>query len=257
LGYQSEQERPALYEIQEWNHEGWRASGLVTFDLDAYFERSIENGLDPVHNEFVHKLQGNIRFRPEHMSVDTDKWGTKVTVAMEPPKPGTTKLEHLRNDDDPSHFGASSYHYGPNTLVTRINLSKDNCFVQYFFEQPIDANHTRIFFINLRNCMLEEASDKKLQDINLAIAAEDIAVVSELYPVRTPELSAKEILIVGDECIAAYRQHLKKWAHQGCRIDIKAMREKAGDIAYAIPSPGRRTSKNWVLDPVPLMPAVN
>ena len=127
--------------------------------------------------------------------------------------------------------------------------------MQYFFEQPIDASHTRIFFINLRNCMLEEDSDEKLQQINLAIAEEDIAVVSQLYPVRTPELLTKEILIVGDECIAAYRKHLKAWENLGCRIDLKALRDNAGDVAYAIPSPERRTTKNWVLDAVPLWPA--
>ena len=31
------------------------------------------------------------------------------------------------------------------------------------------------------------------------------------------------------------------------------LQEKRGDIAFAIPSPARRTEKNWVLDPVPLM----
>ena len=255
LGDLPEQERTPLFEIPEWDQEGWRASGLTTFDLNAYFERSIENGLDPVHNEFVHTLQGNIRFRPDRMSVDSDHWGTKVTVRMDPPKAGTVQLGHLRDDDDPSHFGASSYHYGPNTLVTKISLSKHNCFVQYFFEQPIDANHTRIFFINLRNCMLEEESDEKLRQINLAIADEDIAVINELYPIRTPEVSTREILMAGDECVSAYRKHLKNWENQGWRIDHRAMRNTAGDIAYAIPSPDRRTSKNWVLDAVPLLPA--
>jgi hypothetical protein len=127
--------------------------------------------------------------------------------------------------------------------------------VQYFFEQPIDANHTRIFFINLRNCMLEEESDEKLRQINLAIADEDIAVINELYPIRTPEVSTREILMAGDECVSAYRKHLKNWENQGWRIDHRAMRNTAGDIAYAIPSPDRRTSKNWVLDAVPLLPA--
>jgi phenylpropionate dioxygenase-like ring-hydroxylating dioxygenase large terminal subunit len=257
LGDLPENERLPLFDIPEWDKEGWRASGLTTIELNAYFERSIENGLDPVHNEFVHDLQGNIKFRADHMSVTTDEWGTEVYIRMDPPKMGTTQLEHLRNDDEPDHFSASSRHYGPNTLVTAINLSKDNTFVQYFFEQPIDDSHTRIFFINLRNCMLEETSDERLQQINLAIAEEDIKVISELYPIRTPGNLSSELLTSGDECIAAYRKHLQDWKSRGWRINRKSQAKADGDIAFAIPSPERRNSKNWVLDPVPLIPAAD
>jgi hypothetical protein len=35
---------------------------------------------------------------------------------------------------------------------------------------------------------------------------------------------------------------------------MQTLRENAGDVAYAVPSPARRLSKNWVLDPVPLVP---
>jgi hypothetical protein len=174
---------------------------------------------------------------------------------MEPPKPGTVKLAHLRNDDDPENFGSSTGHYGPNTLITRINLSADNCFAQYFFEQPIDDSHTRIFFVNMRNCMLEPENDIRIEQINLAIADEDITLIAGLYPVRTPETTTKEILIKGDECIVGYREHLKGWEKRGWRIDLKTMRNTYGDVAYAIPSPGRRTQKNWVLDSVPLIQA--
>jgi phenylpropionate dioxygenase-like ring-hydroxylating dioxygenase large terminal subunit len=257
LGDLPENERTPLFDIPEWNKEGWRASGLTTIDLNAYFERSIENGLDPVHNEFVHDLQGNIKFRPDRMTVTADDWGSEVNVKMDPPAAGSVQLGHLRDDDDGSHFGASSYHYGPNTLVTRIVLSATNVFVQYFFEQPIDDCHTRIFFVNLRNCMLEEENDDRMQQINLAIADEDIAVISQLYPVRTPESLTKEILTVGDECIGAFRGHLKKWENQGWRINRKALNRADGDVAFAIPSPERRTSKNWVLDPIPLLPATD
>jgi phenylpropionate dioxygenase-like ring-hydroxylating dioxygenase large terminal subunit len=256
LGDLPEAERPALFEIPEWDQDNWRASGLVVFELKAYFERSMENGLDPVHNEFVHELQGNIRFRPDRMNVTTSDWGNEVFVRMDPPKPGKTQLDNLRNDAQPEDFGASSGHYGPNTLVTRINLSKDNTFVQYFFEQPVDADHTRIFFINLRNCMIEDWNDDRIQKINLAIANEDIAVISYLNPVRTPEVSTKEILIVGDECVGAYRKHLRAWENRGWRLDWQKLRENAGDVAYAIPSPGRRLSKNWVLDAVPLVAGI-
>jgi phenylpropionate dioxygenase-like ring-hydroxylating dioxygenase large terminal subunit len=254
LGDLSETERPAPYEVTEYGQPGWRA-GLVTFDINAYFERSIENGLDPVHNEFVHALQGNIRFRPDRMQVTSGAWSSTVFVKMDPPKKGTTELENLRNDDNPEHFGASSGHYGPNTLITRISLSKDNVFVQYFFEQPIDDSHTRIFFLNMRNCMLEEKNDTRMEQINMAIAGEDIAVVTQLNPVRTPESSTKEVLVVGDECIGRYRRHLQEWEQRGWRLDWRALKAKAGDVAYALPSPDRRTAKNWVLDAAPLLPA--
>jgi phenylpropionate dioxygenase-like ring-hydroxylating dioxygenase large terminal subunit len=253
LGDLPADQRPELYEIAEWEQDGWRASGLTVIELGAYYERSVENGLDPVHNEFVHDLQGNIRFRADRMRVTEDEWGTEVFIRMDPPQPGTTKLENLRNDDEPEHFGATTSHYGPNTLITEINLSKDNSFVQYFFEQPVDEQNTRIFFINLRNCMLESESDERLQQINLAIAEEDITVVSQLYPVRTPELPNRELLVSGDECIAGYRQHLKDWEQRGWRIDCKAVSSADVDAAFAIPSPERRTQKNWVLDPVPLV----
>jgi phenylpropionate dioxygenase-like ring-hydroxylating dioxygenase large terminal subunit len=254
LGDLPESERPPLYTVPEYGQPGWR-SDLVTFDIDAYFERSIENGLDPAHNEFVHRLQGNIRFRPERMKVTGDTWSSTVFVRMDPPKKGTTQLEHLRNDDNPEDFGASSGHHGANTLITRISLSKDNVFVQYFFEQPVDDGHTRIFFLNMRNCMLEEANDARLRHINLAIADEDIAVITALNPVRTPETSTKEVLVVGDEAIGRYRQHLAEWERRGWRIDLAALRANAGDVAYAVPCPARRTSRNWVLDPVPLVAA--
>jgi len=253
LGDLPESDRPPQPEIPEWNTEGWRASGLTTLDLSAYYERSMENGLDPVHNEFVHDLQGNIRFRADRMKVTDHRWGTEVYIRMDPPKPGTTQLESLRNDDDPEHFGATSIHHGPNTLVTTINLSKDNSFIQYFFEQPIDEKNTRIFFINLRNCMLEETNDDRLQQINLAIADEDITIVTELYPARTPDEPGKELLVIGDECITGYRQHLAHWQELGWRVDRKALAAADKDVAYAIPCPARKTEKNWVLDPIPLM----
>jgi len=255
LGDLPEAERPPLYTIEEYDAEGWRANNLVTFEIDAYYERSIENGLDPAHNEFVHDRQGNVKFKPETVTVTDSDWGTDINVGAIPPEKGTTALEGLRTDDKPDAFGAKTAHWGPNTLITAIRLSAENEFIQYFFEQPIDENHTRIFFVNMRNCMLEPENDQKIEDINMGIAAEDVTVVKELYPVRTPESSTKEILVKGDECIGAYRKRLKTWEQNGWRVDLKALRDNEGDIAYAIPSPARREMKGWVIDALPLLPA--
>jgi len=255
LGDLPEAERPALYDIPEYDKEGWRANDLVTFEIDAYYERSVENGLDPAHNEFVHDRQGNVRFKPETMTVDTDDFGTLINVGAVPPEKGTTELENLRTDDQPDAFGASTAHWGPNTLITAIRLSAENQFVQYFFEQPISEKRTRIFFVNMRNCMLDPESDQRIIEINMEIAQEDINVVHELYPVRTPESTTKEILVTGDECIGAYRKHLKEWEKRGWRVDMRTMRDNDGDIAYAIPSPARRELKGWVIDTIPLLDA--
>jgi phenylpropionate dioxygenase-like ring-hydroxylating dioxygenase large terminal subunit len=254
LGDLPAEERCPLIEIREWDQPGWRASRLSILELAAYYERSIENGLDPAHNEFVHELQGNVRFRPERMMVSEDTWTSTVYVRMDPPVPGKTQLDHLRNDMRPEEFGATTFHHGANTLVTKINLSANNSFVQYFFEQPVDESRTRIFFINMRNCMLEESADERIRQINLAIADEDIGIITRLNPIRTPASSTKEILVVGDEGAGCYRRHLREWERRGWRIDRKKLREDSGDIAYAIPCPGRREAKNWVLDGVPLMP---
>jgi len=252
LGDEPEDSRPPLMEILEWGQAGWRTSVLSIIELDAYFERSIENGLDPVHNEFVHDSQGNIQYKQGQSRMETEDWGCRIHVYMEPPKPGTTKFEALREDDKPEHFGAYSYHHGPNCLETRINLSKDNSFVQYFWEQPVDGEHTRIFFINMRNCMLDPENDERVTQVNLNVAAEDVAIVNALKPKRTPESSAKEILITGDECIGEYRRFLKAWEDNGWRMDMKKVRQDEGDIVYTVPCPARRTEKNWVLDSVPV-----
>jgi hypothetical protein len=38
---------------------------------------------------------------------------------------------------------------------------------------------------------------------------------------------------------------------------MASLRERQGDAAFAIPCPGRRESGNWVLDPVPTLPAAS
>ena len=79
-------------------------------------------------------------------------------------------------------------------------------------------------------------------------------VLEALSPVRTPDSNTKEILVPGDTAVVRYRDYLKDWDARGWRIDYKALEAKRGDIVYAIPSPARRESGNWVLDTVPLEP---
>jgi hypothetical protein len=51
-----------------------------------------------------------------------------------------------------------------------------------------------------------------------------------------------------------YRRYLRKWESRGWRIDSKAIhREHPASRLHVIPSPGRRDTRPWVFDTVPLV----
>jgi phenylpropionate dioxygenase-like ring-hydroxylating dioxygenase large terminal subunit len=256
LGDLPEAERPPLYDVPEFETAGWRGSEILILDVPVYYERSMENGLDPAHNEFVHPSQGAPGMEPDYLKkglglTDSD-WGTKFFVSFDETSHQESDLSGLRASK--KGVRAGSGHHGPNHLQTWINFSATNAFHQYFFEQPVDEAHTRIFFLNTRNCMMDPKMDARASEANLKVANEDIAVLSNLNPVRTPENNIKEILLPTDQAVVRYRQFLTDWENRGWRVDLKKLRANDGDVAYAIPSPDRRTSANWVLDSIPLLP---
>ena len=253
LGDLPEEERPPLYEIEEYEDPAWRASEIMILEIDCYYERSMENGVDPMHNEFVHPIQGSPQPIPGSIEHPETPWGSGVIGKY-------TELGKKLHDSegmksDPTVLNAGTWHHGPNTLITWITFAENTSLHQYFFEAPVDGDHTKIYFINMRSFRLDAESDDAIKEANLRVTSEDIAILENLYPIRTPETRTKEILIDGDRAIARYRDFLDQWKARGWCIDTREIRENAGDIAYAIPSPERRRSGNWVIDPVPLIGA--
>ena len=258
LGDLPEEDRPPLCEIEEYGKEGWRANKLLVFELNAFYERSIENGLDPSHNEFVHPAQGspgmNPDFRKKPLDMEDGPWGSRFLVQMEN-KPTETRALSGATDFVPNVTAGSGF-IGPNQMITWIRFSKDNMFHQYFLEAPIDENHTRIFFVNMRTFMLQPENDGRLLKVNAIVAQEDIDILESLDPVGTPESPTEEVLVPSDGAVISYRKYLKKWNDKGWRIDTETLRAERQNRAFAIPCPDRRTSGNWVLNPVPVIPPV-
>ncbi|MFQ5635742.1 MAG: Rieske 2Fe-2S domain-containing protein [Gammaproteobacteria bacterium] len=255
LGDLPADERPPLYDVEEYGTDGWKAQ-LYVYDVACNYERSMENGLDPIHNEFVHPKQGAPILSPEQQSAPTPMedipWGSKFYMAYPTKKDENTELASVKTG---KRIGAAgSWFQGPNQLVTWIDISAENAFHQYLFEAPIDEGHTRIFFLNLRSWLLEDEHDDRIEKPTLAIVEEDVDILEKLSPVTTPATNTREILVPGDAVIVRYREWLSDWDANGWRIDFKALRADGQDIAFAIPSPGRREGGNWVLDTVPLMP---
>ena len=244
-----------MHDIEEYGTPGWKTQ-LYVYDVACNYERSVENGLDPVHNEFVHPMQGAPMLSPEQQSspvpMEDIPWGSKFYMAYPTKKAPDTELSAVKTG---KRIGAAgSWFQGPNQLVTWIDISAENSFHQYGFEAPIDDSNTRIFFVNMRSWLLEDEYDERIEKPTLQIVHEDVDILEKLSPVRTPTTNTKEILVPGDAVIVRYREWLAEWDANGWRIDYKALREKKGDIAFAIPSPGRREGGNWVLDTIPLQP---
>jgi len=267
LGDEPEESRPPLLDIEEFGQDGWRANQVLILEVPYYYERSIENGLDPAHNEFVHPTHGfNTMNRDTYRVKDYDTedhrqgWGFWFMHKFDSPPLPQKDDQTAGGKDTPwgetktvrSDVYAGGGTYGPNIMPTYINITEDKMFRQYFFEQPVDEYCTKIFFLNMRNFLLDPKHDGPIHARNKIIAGQDIAVLSDLNPNRTPLSPTKEILMPADKAIAAYREWLEKFDDMGWRIDVDEFNARNGkDAALAIPCPDRRNSGNWVIEEIP------
>lgn len=251
LGDLPEEERPALYDIEEYAADGWRHSETIILNVNCYFERSMENGLDPVHNQFVHPAQGFPPMHKETFKSWDNKWGSQFEAYFGDPVLDNTVLAKERNVT--GELKAGSWFHGPNVLVTSIFVNAESNLVQYFFEAPIDDTHTRIYFINMRNFALDPEMDEQVMQVNLRITREDIGILENLSPIRTPRVGTRELMTTSDEIVVKYREWSKSWEQQGWRIDWRALKQEEGDAVYTIACPSRRESGNWVLPTVPMI----
>jgi phenylpropionate dioxygenase-like ring-hydroxylating dioxygenase large terminal subunit len=261
MGDLPEGERPPLHTIEEFDQPGWRANTLTVFEVPAFYERSMENGLDPSHNEFVHPAQGspniNANLRKKPLDVEEVPWGSRFLVRFENKETEMATKALADERTLVNEVTAGSGHVGPNQMITWIRFSPTNMFHQYFFEAPIDDTRTRVFFVNMRTFLLDPRHDERIGRVNLVVAQEDIDILAELDPVLTPDSNTKEVLVPSDRAVVVYREWLKKFDAKGWRIDFDQLKARKGKAAFAIPSPARRTSGNWVLETVPLVdPAV-
>jgi hypothetical protein len=127
---------------------------------------------------------------------------------------------------------------------------------QYAFDTPVDEYETRSFLINARNFFRSPLLDNTADKRNRAIIEEDRAVLEKLEPVAPPRGTAADLSVKSDAIQLVYRRYLREWESRGWRIDCEAIhREYPASRLHMIPSPGRRESRNWVFDTVPLVTA--
>lgn len=255
LGDLPEAERPPILAAREWGEEGWRAT-LQDFAIKACYERSIENGIDPAHNEYVHDTHGFSGEREGEYRVgdmrmeEAVPWGRGFWHTFKaPPLPG--QLKQYRPGEGTLEAGTG--YFGTNHVWTYIHPAPNYLIHQYLYERPIDAENTHLYLVCLRNFALEEKSDAYVRERNQYVANQDVQIVEALHPMVTPQRNNREFMVPSDRCILLYRESQKEWASRGWRIDVEEIARTRNKVAYAIPSPARREHKGWVLDPIPLV----
>jgi len=262
LGDLPEAERPPLMPIPEYGTPGWRAN-LIVFDVRCNFERSMENGLDPSHNEFVHPTHGfegeRGDYRVPDLDIEDQAWGSGFMSVFRGREhanlPTRTAMRTNAEGQFDPDVSAGTWHHGPAQMVTKIHMAATNWMHQYLYECPLDEDCIKVYLVNLRNCLLEEEKDARVVERCLVVAHQDIAVLEKMQPVRTPLSATREILMPADGPIARYRRWLALWESRGWRLDARRMQSARTerDVVYAIPSPARRLEKNWVLEKAPLV----
>lgn len=255
LGDLPEDERPPIIDIKERDQEGWTYT-VQTYTIKCNYERSIENGLDPAHNEFVHDTHGfqgeNEEYKVGDMRIEqSSDWGQGFWHTFQAPKlPDEAQFKDSRKEDGDLEAG-TGYH-GPSHVWTYIHMSATDWMHQYLIERPIDEHNTAVYLICQRNCWTDPKFDENVMERNGYVAMQDVAIVEKLHPVVTPDTNTKEFMVPSDKCILLYRESLKEWENNGWKIDTDAVAAAGGKVAFAIPSPGRREQKGWVLDAIPL-----
>lgn len=255
LGDLPEDERPPIMEAIEYDDSDWYCN-LMTWDLAANYTRSIENGIDPAHNEFVHPTHGFSGERegyyvPELNLQHTD-WGVGfMTHYQSSGSPDMKVREHKKE----TRSEAGSGTHGPNQIWTYIHISETAWFHQYMYEAPIDDGNVRIFLVNMRNFGPEDEMGARIKERNKIVAQQDIDVLQPVAPILTPRSSTDELMVPADSCVVGYRELMKSWREKGWQIDHDKIKAAEGKKIYAIPSPDRRESKGWVLDAAPMSSA--
>jgi phenylpropionate dioxygenase-like ring-hydroxylating dioxygenase large terminal subunit len=264
LGDLPEEERYPVMDIPEYRgaepDPGWRAT-IQHFDWNFDFRRSIENGIDAAHNEFVHPTHGfsgerdDYRVRTDTWRIVEDEWSTGFFNQVFAPPLAEARMREASGRTDNSVIEVATGHHGVSQLWTLIHPTPTMKIHQYLFETPIDESHTSLYLVNLRNFLTEPEHDARMMGRNEYVALQDRDVLYDTRPVQTPENNAHEFFVPADAPIAKYREKCRRWEALGWRIDTETVARNRKRVAYAIPSPARRREKGWILDPVPLIPA--
>ncbi len=256
LGDLPENERPPIMNVPEYGDPAWRPL-LLELDWKIDYKRSVENTMDPAHNEFTHPTHGFLGVREDYyvpeITVQKTAWGVGFMNKMHAPPLPEKSMHAATGRTGAAFIDAGAGNHGPNCTWTYIHPSDNTWMHGFMFHTPVNEGLDRIRVLFMRNFLLDSKYDQTFVDRSVFIAEQDRFVLEPIDPKFTPSSNVHEFMVPADAAIAQYRDLCRDWEARGWRIDVRKVRAERGYTAYAIPSPARRTTKGWVLASVPLL----
>jgi phenylpropionate dioxygenase-like ring-hydroxylating dioxygenase large terminal subunit len=258
LGDLPEAQRPPIIDIPEHGDPAWRTVVLQA-DWKIDYKRSVENTIDPAHNEFTHPTHGFLGAREDYhvedFTLEDTPWGTGYHNRMFAPTLAQRDMNAASGRSQEAWIDGGVGHHGPHCTWVQIHASEKMKMHNYLLHTPVHETLDRWYLIAARNNLLDPRYDSTIADRSAYIAGQDQYVLEPLRPKLTPQRNSHEFFVPADKAIARYREYCRQWEQQGWRIDVQKFRADYDTVAYAIPSPARRSHKGWVLPAVPLLAA--
>lgn len=260
LGDLPESERYPIPPLPEFGQPGWRALE-AEYTWKAAAARVVENGIDMAHASFVHPLFGHPSTAHQNYieSDHREEWWATHSCVMFPPqfKDGFIR-RFIRKEKQPTRVHPSFYVPGY-TVRLQVDLRPGWKNIMFDANTPVDEFTTRTFAIQLRSFFTQSIFDGGAKKRLMEIFEQDAAIVEHSSPNWLPETLENELSVKEDKFMSFWRQTRRNLIEErGWQIDSQALKPYEGIKAFTIPSPGRRQHKDikWVLDTVPLKPAV-
>ena len=232
--------------IPEYGQPGWHAQ-IDEYLNTADYRRTIENGLDPAHNEFVHTTHGfsgkEGDSRVPDLNIEEQPWGCGFMTTYYSPPLQDEKMKAAAGRQGDAVVTAGTFHHGPTCMTTRINPGPGFSIHQNVFKTPVDATTVRTFLVQTRSFLLEPQHDARFSERNLFVREQDQTVLTALEPFFTPETNNHELLMPSDRAVARYRELLQQWEARGWRIDEAALARDRDRVARRSRAPRAVSSR--------------
>ncbi|WP_321889158.1 aromatic ring-hydroxylating dioxygenase subunit alpha [Paraburkholderia bannensis] len=248
LGDLPQAERPPLPAL-DWADDPNVRVIHGTFDWRANWERIVENGLDFAHAPFVHGSSFGAPDRPEIDSVEvggaTD-WGAHAQLVMRRP----VRKGLLRRKPTGEHVDVitqTGFHLSGPCATLELTLGNGWRIFIASAHVPVDALHTRTYWMMGRTFLKQGIWDGRFRQRNLRIFAEDHAVLERIRPACVPEGWQSEVSVKSDALQIAFRQRVRALEQRGWLVS-EAAQDDARREVKVIACPARREVNTWALE---------